>query len=533
VYIIAVHSENDRIIVNPEFDGSDADYLSLHKIERTDTATIIYADVYNLPNYWVLISSGVKLKDSKGKHYKLLNCAGFELDSKVFMPESGSMSFALYFEPVDKSEKEVDIIDLDENKESVTGVKLYNVKHDEPVQCILKGEVLNRPQSSRLILLKKGEIPRTVKGEYISIHDGKFEYPLYTGAEEAWQLIFYDDDQRGSWRSTDFIAESGTCHFTLNRDDEWRNNSVRGGKYNNVYCGIIDSLRKTMDPYSKTLEEKMDSLYKENKYYSPEMSEIYKEMEHLPSGDPRLIELYDLRDKLEKEGKDKTREASDLTNEMINIYRTMYADKLMEYAQGHADIAGYTFLLGLIRDAMGHNHYRLDVTPMFSLFHDVYEPEYPDHPYTATIKKFMQAAAVGIGKPCPDIVMDDGEGNEVRLYELIKGKVALVHLWASWCGPCRRHGREMIPVYEKYKDKGFTVVSIAREQKKESMTEAAKQDGYPWANFLELDGKNRIWTTFGIEYYAGGDFLIDVQGNFIDIMTSPQKVEDFLSKLFD
>jgi hypothetical protein len=48
---------NEPMIINPEFDATDADYMALSKIERTDTATIVYADVYRLPNYWIYLSS--------------------------------------------------------------------------------------------------------------------------------------------------------------------------------------------------------------------------------------------------------------------------------------------------------------------------------------------------------------------------------------------------------------------------------------------------------------------------------------------
>jgi hypothetical protein len=48
------------------------------------------------------------------------------------MPESGTVALALSFEPVDRDEKVVDYIDLDENNETITGIKLYKVKHAKP-----------------------------------------------------------------------------------------------------------------------------------------------------------------------------------------------------------------------------------------------------------------------------------------------------------------------------------------------------------------------------------------------------------------
>ena len=66
-----------------------------------------------------------------------------------------------------------------------------------------------------------------------------------------------------------------------------------------------------------------------------------------------------------------------------------------------------------------------------------------------------------------------------------RGKVALIDLWASWCGPCRTTSKQLIPIYEKYKDRGFTVIGVAREQNSDiRMREAIRKDGYPWLNLI-------------------------------------------------
>lgn len=46
-------------------------------------------------------------------------------------------------------------------------------------------------------------------------------------------------------------------------------------------------------------------------------------------------------------------------------------------------------------------------------------------------------------------------GNIINLSDKIKGKVALLNLWATWCGYCIAKSRTMIPIYNEFKDKGF------------------------------------------------------------------------------
>ena len=50
-----------------------------------------------------------------------------------------------------------------------------------------------------------------------------------------------------------------------------------------------------------------------------------------------------------------------------------------------------------------------------------------------------------------DFEAPDLEGCKVKLSDVIKGKVAIIDLWASWCMPCRAKAKAMIPLYEKYK----------------------------------------------------------------------------------
>lgn len=97
--------------------------------------------------------------------------------------------------------------------------------------------------------------------------------------------------------------------------------------------------------------------------------------------------------------------------------------------------------------------------------------EYPDSDYDKTYKEMIaqisQAAQVQdakekikVGMEAPEISLPDPTGKNIKLSSL-RGKVVLVDFWASWCGPCRRANPHVVSLYNKYKDKGFTVYSIS------------------------------------------------------------------------
>lgn len=55
--------------------------------------------------------------------------------------------------------------------------------------------------------------------------------------------------------------------------------------------------------------------------------------------------------------------------------------------------------------------------------------------------------------------INDIDGNTFKLEDK-KGKVVLVNLWATWCGPCRSEMPELVAMQEKYRDKNFEVLGL-------------------------------------------------------------------------
>jgi thiol-disulfide isomerase/thioredoxin len=138
---------------------------------------------------------------------------------------------------------------------------------------------------------------------------------------------------------------------------------------------------------------------------------------------------------------------------------------------------------------------------------------------TPTGKEFASWLAVAwktsVGKPVMDFIQPDAEGKNVSLTSFNNGKYVLVDFWASWCGPCRAENPNVIRAYSKFKDKGFDVLAVSLDDKKEKWQAAVQADNLPWTNVSDLKGwKNAAAELYGIRAIPQ-NLLVDPQGMII------------------
>lgn len=136
-----------------------------------------------------------------------------------------------------------------------------------------------------------------------------------------------------------------------------------------------------------------------------------------------------------------------------------------------------------------------------------------------------------IGAMAPEIALSDVNGKIIKLSSL-KGNVVLIDFWASWCRPCRAENPNVVKLYNKYKNKNFTIYSISLDQDRKKWIDAINQDQLSWPNHVsELTG----WkSTPGIQYGVSSipkTFLIDKDGIIIGHDLRGSTLEKKLSEL--
>ncbi|MFE7188918.1 TlpA family protein disulfide reductase [Kitasatospora sp. NPDC057541] len=71
----------------------------------------------------------------------------------------------------------------------------------------------------------------------------------------------------------------------------------------------------------------------------------------------------------------------------------------------------------------------------------------------------ISTVAQGHRQDAPDIGGTTLEGTPTKLSDY-RGKVVVMNVWGSWCGPCRSEADDLQRVWEKYKDQGVQFLGI-------------------------------------------------------------------------
>lgn len=116
---------------------------------------------------------------------------------------------------------------------------------------------------------------------------------------------------------------------------------------------------------------------------------------------------------------------------------------------------------------------------------DKLNKDYKSRPETIkAFKNIETASKIHLGAILPEIAGKDTSGNSYD-YDFSNKKLVLIDLWASWCTPCRIANPELKKLHEKYKNKGFDIISVSMDQNISRWKNAINEDALPWTNICE------------------------------------------------
>lgn len=512
-----------KLIDQPRYSEKNTMSFNINSILLSDTATIINGSFYSRPNYWVALDKGTKIiGQQSGREYPVLASYGYTLGEECYMPESGSVPLVLKFAPLEANDSIINFAEGSENGFKISGIQLGQNPIKSKIHCHISGTT-DDANCSNFILKKEGEMPISMF-VVIPVNNGKFHYDLYCDWPETYSLINGNEYRQSAFYNLDFIAENNDVDIIVTHDVDQPKIDIKGGEMNEILNDYNNKRRTLFANAFDSTNALMDSLFNENKLFTDEYMELMDQLSRDDTTPEMRNALYHKRDSLQNIKKQYTPEGNAINDQELAISDNIRKWKI-DYAKTHKSIPG----LSILKSLAIYSGNKID--DIVEAYNECYAGWEPEHPYSLELATIASSGSINPGTHFIDFSAPDLNGKEMTLSSLAKGKVTLLDLWASWCGPCRVNSKQIIPLYEAYKDKGFTVVGVAREENNtEDMEKAIAKDGYPWINLVELNDKNQIWTKYRISNAAGGTYLIDANGIIVAVNPTPDKVAKYLKE---
>lgn len=505
----------DVTVSAPE--SRNTDCIMINRVAGDHSSVTLYMSAYNLPHYWIKLLPDMHLRGCvTGRRYKLLRSEGFELGKEVYMPDEGYVDFRLVFEPLDEADTRFDFFEGEEDGKDwqLLGIDLKPVRSGK-IHTRLEGTVEGGPEGQLLMLHPQdlGVVRDSYAYALVPVRNGKFTYDLYTDETKAWEMYLWNEYYiKSAWYAVTFFNEEGKVKF--NYSEEHAGVEESDTKENIRMCDFKEEVKTLFDSELNPLNLLLDSLQEADALFSNRYKDVLERLEALPEdANEARLKIYVEMDSL--------RECGACYSEEGKYWDKRWKDVQLRRSRYEVEQLGKNrSLYGLFR-IWNELKFKKENSEQWNLFKELYRKHYadfkPDNMYHELIHMLIAAGDLRPGMPYMDYVVEEKDGVQTKVSELIKGKVAWIDLWASWCGPCRTHSKQMIPVYEHYKDKDFVVVAIAREQNQEDMEKAREKDGYPWKSYVDVKDKLGIWNKHGVPNAAGKTLLIDRDGTILSV----------------
>lgn len=105
-----------------------------------------------------------------------------------------------------------------------------------------------------------------------------------------------------------------------------------------------------------------------------------------------------------------------------------------------------------------------------------------------------QSGGARVGQPAPNIVVVRLNGKDLPLASL-RGKVVLLDVWASWCGPCKQELPMLDAIAGRLRRRGVEVLAVSIDQQRENVDKFLGAQAH-WSLTVAHDPGGAIADTF-------------------------------------
>lgn len=157
----------------------------------------------------------------------------------------------------------------------------------------------------------------------------------------------------------------------------------------------------------------------------------------------------------------------------------------------------------------------------------------PQQPASGTGKVFIVETVTKrpVGKAA-EFTWKDG-GKSISFSEATQGKVVLLNVWATWCGPCKREIPDLVAIAREMGQKGVIVLGVSvdtDDRKLQTVKTFVEKAGIPYVNIVDSDDL-KIADAYGGIPSVPATFIIDRQGNVIQRLVGKRDKAELVNAL--
>ena len=109
----------------------------------------------------------------------------------------------------------------------------------------------------------------------------------------------------------------------------------------------------------------------------------------------------------------------------------------------------------------------------------------------------QNARGLGIGQRPPDFAVQDLAGASQSLQQH-KGRVVVLHFWASWCGFCRSEIPELLALHNEWSARGVDVLTVSIDRQPEQLRQFLAATPLPYPIIVDQEQGDLLASRFDV-----------------------------------